>query len=136
MGLKLLLVKDDHILCSIPLSPDDWIKNELDEEFDDFQKGLHSHIRILATMTNENRVQMLRHLMKHEDLTSNFTDFREDLKLNPKIIREHTLKLRDAGFLDSPKRGKYRLSECGEASFITMGLALKRILRMIREEYE
>lgn len=136
MGLKLLLVKDDQILCEVPLSPDDWAKNELEDEFEGFQEELQDYAKVLAAVMNENRVQMLRHLMKEQDSTLSFTDFREDLRLNPKIIREHAMKLKEAGFLESPERGKYRLSERGETSFMTTGLAFRRVLKMLREEYE
>ncbi len=84
---------------------------------------------------NENRVQMLHHLMDEDDLTLSFTDFREDLRINPKMIREHTMKLREAGFLESPKRGKYKLSKRGEVSFMMTNLALRRILKILWEEY-
>ena len=135
MGLKLLLVKDKQVLCEIPLSPDDWVKNELEEELENFREGLQKYTKILAAIMNENRVQMLCHLLEDEDLTLSFTDFREELRLNPKIIRENTMKLQEAGFLESPKRGKYKLSERGQVSFMMTGLALKRILKMLWEEY-
>lgn len=136
MKLRLLLVKDDQVLCEIPLSPNDWVKNELEEELENFREELQNYTKILAAVMNENRVQMLRHLLENEDSTLSFTDFREGLRLNPKIIREHTMKLQEAGFLESPKRGKYKFSERGQASFMMTGLALRRMLRMLWEEYE
>ena len=136
MGLKLLLAKDNKILCEIPLSPDDWIKNDLEEEFVTLHKELEHFTKILAVVMNENRVQILHHLMDNDDSTLSFTDFREDLRLNPKIIRENTMKLQNVGFLNSPKRGKYKLSKRGEASFMMTGFALRRILKMLWEEYE
>ena len=136
MGLKLILAKDSQILCEIPLSPDEWIKNDIEEEFLILHRELQNFTKILAIVMNENRVQMLHHLMEDKDLTQSFTDFREDLRLNPKMIREHTMKLQEAGFLESPKRGKYKLSKRGEATFMMTGFALRRILKMLWEEYE
>ena len=136
MGLRLLLVKDSQILCEIPLSPDEWVKNDLEEEFEALHKELQNFAKVLAIVMNENRVRMLHCLMNDDDLTLSFTDFRDDLKLNPKMIREHTMKLQEAGFLESPKRGKYRLSKRGEASFMVTGFALRHILKMLWEEYE
>lgn len=136
MGLKLLLAKDGKILCEIFLSPDDWVKNDLEEEFEDLHKELQNFTRILSVFMNENRLRMLQHLMKEDDLTLSFTDFRDDLRMNPKMIREHTLKLKEVGFLKSPKRGKYKLSKRGEASFMMTSLALRRMLKSLWEECE
>lgn len=136
MGLKLLLAKDNQILCEIPLSPDEWIKNDLEEEFEILHKELQNFTKILAIVMNESRIQMLQRLMEEDDLTLSFTDFKEGLRINPKMIREHTMKLQEVGFLKSPKRGKYKLSKRGEASFMMTGFALRRILKMLWEEYE
>ena len=136
MGLKLLLARDNQILCEIPLSPDEWGKNDLDEEFETLHRELQNFGKVLAAVMNENRVQMLHRLMDDDDLTLSFTDFRDGLGLNPKMIREHTMKLQEAGFLESPRRGKYRLSKRGEVSFMMTGLALRRMLEILREEYE
>ena len=136
MGLKLLLTKDNQILCEIPLSPNEWIRNDLEEEFELLHREIQNFTKILAIVMNEDRVQMLHHLIDEDDLTLSFTDFRDDLRLNPKMVREHTMKLQEVGFLDSPKRGKYRLSKRGEVSFMMTSLALRRILKMLWEEYE
>jgi len=135
MGLKLLLEKDGKILLEVPLSPDDWHKKELKREVAHFQREVEDCMKFYEAFTNENRVRMLQRLLEDEDYSLKFNEFKEDLGLNPKIIREHAIKLRDIGFLESPRRGEYRLSKKGLICFMMNGLAMRRMLRMVTEEY-
>ena len=83
--------------------------------------------------TNPFRVKMLGRLMENEEFTLSFSDFLNELDMNPKSVREHAVKLIDAGLLGAPKRGKYLLSEEAQAKFILGGLALPKLLRILEK---
>jgi DNA-binding transcriptional ArsR family regulator len=131
MSLRLLLMRDSEVLCEVPLTPSHCSKDELEAELDDFRRRL---FKTYSIMLNENRVRMLRSLMEEEDSTLNFKELMEDLKMNPKIIREHAMRLSDAGFLETPARGRYHLSNAGRVLFMVAGPALLRIFDTIIEE--
>ena len=134
MPLRLLLMRDGEVLCEIPLSPSDWPKEELEAELDAFREKLKRLFKTYSAMLNENRIRMLRSLMEDQDSTLSFREIMKDLQMNPKIIREHATKLSEAGFLETPGRGKYQISNTGRVLFMTAGPALARIFDIIMEE--
>jgi hypothetical protein len=136
MSLRLLLARDNEILCEIPLSPSDWRKDELEDELDVFRRGIERLFRTYSALLNENRIRMLRTLIEDQDSTLRFKDFMDMLNLNPKIIREHAMRLSEAGFLESPSRGKYHLSPTGRLLFMAAGPAFLRIFNALVEEFE
>jgi DNA-binding transcriptional ArsR family regulator len=136
LGLRLLLARDDEILCEVPLSLDDQDRSELDDEMGILRREMHHLLRTYSALTNRNRIRMLRTLMEDDDLTLSFKELMERLNMNPKIVREHAMRLAEAGFVTSPARGKYQLSSPGQALFMAVGPALLRISEIIREEYE
>ena len=87
-------------------------------------------------MLNENRIRMLRTLVEDEDSTLSFKEFMDTLEMNPKLIREHTIRLSQAGFLDSPSRGKYHLSRAGRLLFMAAGPALLRVFDTLMKELD
>ena len=136
MGFKLCLIRDGEILCEFPLSPEDWLRDDLERECDKLEEQTEYLLKILDVFTNENRLRMMKRLLEEDKFMLRFNDFITDLKMNPKIIREHAHRLSEAGFIDYPARGKYRLSNLGKKRFITAGLALRRILEILDEEFE
>ena len=136
MGLKLLLARDGNILCEVSLSPSDWPREELEEELNVFRGGMERLFRMYSALLNENRIRMLRTLVEDEDSMLSFKEFIDMLKMNPKIVREHAMRLREAGFLDSPSRGKYHLSQAGRLLFMAAGPALLKVFDVLREEFE
>jgi Mn-dependent DtxR family transcriptional regulator len=90
----------------------------------------------IEVFSNRNRMRMITRLLRDKDHTMRFKDFIEKLGMNPKTIREHACKLREAGFLEFPDRGRYRLSEFGCYSALMTGLAFRRMLSVLREECE
>ena len=64
MGLKLLHVKGNKVLCETPLSPKEWVKDKLEEDFESLDEELQDYTKILLVFMNENRVLMLRHLLE------------------------------------------------------------------------
>jgi predicted transcriptional regulator len=76
---------------------------------------------------------MMRKLIEGDDLVINFTNFMQDLDLNPKLVWENTRKLTDGGLVVKAGRGRYRCSEFGENGFIMMSLALKRLIDTLED---
>jgi len=75
----------------------------------------------------------MRRLVEEEDNTMNFADFMRDLDLNPKTVWENSKKLSDGGFLTKTARGTYSCSEFGQSAFMTLSLALRRLLESLEE---
>jgi DNA-binding transcriptional ArsR family regulator len=132
--LRLLLVKDDKIIRSIPLSIAEMPSEKFGEEMDGFLEKLAKYEQITEALCNLNRLRILRYLMDEDDFTHSFSDFLKELGMNPKIVREHTAKLKEAGFVEPMGRGKYRFSERGRALFMTAGLAVMSVVEVLEEE--
>ena len=135
MKLKLQLVRDGEILFEIPLSPEDWPRDELVNDLNAFEADFQRFSQIFTALSNETRFMMMKQFIKKRSNTITFSDFMRDLDLNPKIVWENTRKLREGGFIEKVGRGKYRCSEFGESGFMMMSLALKRLLGVL-EEFE
>jgi len=76
---------------------------------------------------------MMTRLLEEDDQTLGFADFMRDLSLNPKIVWESTKKLQESGLLTKSDDGKYQFSEHGQAEFLMVSLALRRLLQTLRE---
>jgi len=135
MTLKLQLVRDDEVIFEIPLSPIDWPKKQLRNEFKEAEEDFERLSKIFDALSHETRLRMMRRLIEEEDHTMNFTGFMRELELNPKLVWENARKLSEGGFLLKTGRGRYRCSEFGQRAFMLMSLALRR-LREILEEVE
>ena len=132
--LKILLMKDDRILCQIPLMPKDWSGEDFESEMESFFEKFDRYSMLTEALSNQNRLRMLRYLMDEEDSAHSFSDLLRELGMNPKILREHAVKLEEAGYVECISRGKYRLSRKGGILFTTTGLALMRILEALEGE--
>ena len=133
MTLKLQLVRDNKIILEIPLSPLDWPKDQLETEFKAFEEDFEKFSNMFGALANQTRLRMMRRLVEEEDSTMNFADFMRDLDLNPKTVWENSRKLSDGGFLTKTGRGTYRCSEFGQSAFMTLSLALRRLLESLEE---
>ncbi|MFQ5871058.1 MAG: hypothetical protein ACE5IB_02710 [Candidatus Geothermarchaeales archaeon] len=136
MGLKLLLVRNGDVLEEIPLSPQEWRREERGREAERAGEVLTEMRRLFEVYTNENRLRMMRRLLQEDDFMMSFTEFVKGLHMNPKTAREHAMRLMEAGFLECPERGRYRLSPLAQRGGLTVGLALRRILMILRAEIE
>jgi DNA-binding transcriptional ArsR family regulator len=126
-------VQDGEIIWEIPLSPNDWPRKQLENEFDALEEDFHRFSKIFDALSNETRLRMMRRLMEEKDRTMSFADFMRDLDLNPKIVWENSRKLCDGGFLTKIERGKYSCSEFEQTAFMTMSLALRRLMKFLEE---
>ena len=133
MTLKLQLVRDGKIILDLPLSPLDWPKEQLAQEFQEFEDDFERFSNIFSALTNQTRLKMMRRLVEEEDSTMNFADFMKDLDLNPKTVWENSKKLSDGGFLTKTGRGTYKCSQFGQTTFLTLSLALRRLLESLEE---
>lgn len=133
MKLRLLLAKDDEILFEIPLSMEDWPKERLAQELTSFEREFDQFSRLFHALSHQTRLRMMKRLFEDEDLTLGFADFMKDLGLNPKIVWESTKKLREGGLLVKSDDGKYQCSEVGQAEFLMLSLALRRLLQVLEE---
>jgi len=133
MTLKLQLLRDGKIILDIPLSPMDWPKDQLAQEFQAFEDDFERFSNMFGALTNQTRLKMMRRIVEEEDSTMNFADFMKDLDLNPKTVWENSRKLSDGGFLTKTGRGIYHCSEFGQSAFLTLSLVLRRLLESLDE---
>jgi DNA-binding transcriptional ArsR family regulator len=133
MSLKFQLVRNGKIILEVPLSPMDWPKEQLEQEFIAFEDDFQRFSSIFDALSNQTRLKMMRKLVEDEDSTMNFADFMKELDLNPKTVWENSKKLSDGGFLIKTGRGKYRCSESGQSAFLALSLALRRLLDYLDE---
>ena len=75
----------------------------------------------------------MKRLFEDENVTLGFVDLMKDLDLNPKIVWESTKKLRESGLLVKSENGKYSCSEHGQAEFLMVSIALRRLLQLLTE---
>ena len=133
MKLRLLLVRDKEVLCEIPLLAEDWPKEQLEDELKALEEEFDRFSRFFDALSNRNRLLMMKRLFENDNLTLGFADFMKDLDLNPKIVWESTRKLCKGGLLEKSENGKYRCSERGQAEFLMVSLALRRLLQALEE---
>lgn len=133
MKLKLQLVRNGKILFEIPLSPMDWPKERLENEFNTIEEDFQRFSKIFDALAHETRLRMMKRLMEEEDHTISFSEFMRDLDLNPKLVWENARKLKEGGLLEKIGRGRYRCSEFGESGFMLISFALRRLRKTLEE---
>jgi predicted transcriptional regulator len=133
MTLRLQLVRDGKIILEVPLSLMDWPKDQLETEFKAFEEDFERFSSMFVALSNQTRLKMMIRLVEEEDRTMNFADFMKDLDLNPKTVWENSRKLSDGGFITKTGRGTYHCSEFGQSAFLTLSLALRRLLASLEE---
>lgn len=126
-------MRGDKVILEVPLSTQDWPKEQLETEFEAFEEDFQRFSKMFEALSNLTRIKMMRKLVGKEDRTMNFADFIHDLDLNPKTVWENSRKLRDGGFLKKTSRGTYHCSELGQSAFLTLSLVLRRIFESIEE---
>lgn len=132
MKLKLQLVRDGDVLFELPLSPEDWRRKEIEDEFKVVSEDFQRFSRIFDALSNETRLEMMRMMLEEEHGLS-FADFMNGLNLNPKIVWENSRKLIDGGLVEKTGRGQYSCSEFGEKAFVMMSMALTRLIESLEK---
>jgi len=133
MKLRLLLVKDNQVLFEVPLSMEDWPRDRLADELTSFEREFEKYSKFYQALSHETRLRMMKRILEDEDLSLGFADFMRDLALNPKIVWESAKKLREGGLIVKSSDGKYRCSVSGQAEFLMVSLALRRLLQALKE---
>ena len=133
MTLRLQLVRDGKLILEVPLSLMDWPKDQLETEFKAFEEDFERFSSMFVALSNQTRLKMMIRLVEEENRTMNFADFMKDLDLNPKTVWENSRKLSDGGFITKTGRGTYHCSEFGQSAFLTLSLALRRLLASLEE---
>jgi len=133
MKLRLLLAKDDEVLFEIPLSMQDWPRDRLEDELASLEGEFGQFSKLFDALSHETRLRMMKRLFEDEHLKLGFADFMKDLALNPKIVWESTKKLREGGLLVKSDDGRYQCSELGQAEFLMLSLALRRLLQVLKQ---
>jgi DNA-binding transcriptional ArsR family regulator len=135
LKLKLQLVRDGDVIFEMPLSPEDWRREEVESEFRVVSENFERFSRIFDALSNETRLEMMRRMLEEDDGLS-FADFMRDLNLNPKIVWENSKKLIDGGLVEKTGRGQYCCSDFGERAFVLMSVALRRLIDSFEEDVE
>jgi DNA-binding transcriptional ArsR family regulator len=133
MTLTLQLIEDGQVIFQIPLSPRDWSREELVNDLDAFEANFQRYSKLFTALSTETRLRMMKRLIERQKRTVTFTDFMQDLDLNPKLVWENTRKLREGGLVVKIGRNGYRCSEFGETSFMMMSLAFRRLIKALDE---
>jgi predicted transcriptional regulator len=82
---------------------------------------------VLKTLSNETRLRILN-LLNHDPMT--WTQIREELKLNPKSLRDHLHNLRDKGLIQKGEVG-FEITHVGK---LLLEISLKEIISVIEPE--
>ena len=131
--LKLMLVDDDKILWEIPLQAQQWDKKTLISELDKLELENQRFENIYNAMANRNRMRMMRTLLFQNEDPMGFTELMNILEMNPKIVSDSTKRLRRTGLIEKNNEGKYRSTRQGEAQFLLMSIAMKRMFEFLEE---
>ncbi len=128
--LKLMLVEDGKTLWEIPLQAQSWDRGVLTREFDEMEDEMDRFEGLFNALANEGRMRMMRTLFDL-DRSMAFTELMNELGMNPKIVSESTKRLRRTGLIEKDDDGKYRPTPSGEAQFLMMSVALRRMLEIL-----
>lgn len=133
MKLRLKLMQDGKTVFEMPLSPVDWPKEDLENEFKAAEEDFDKSSKIFDALSHETRLRMMKQLIEEESQTIGFAGFMKELDLNPKIVWENSRKLEEGGLLEKTSRGKYSCSDFGRTAFMMMSLALHRLMESVQE---
>ncbi len=127
-----MLVEDGKTLWEIPLQAQSWDRRILTREFDEMENEMDRFEGLFNALANEGRMRMMRTLFDL-DRSMAFTELMNELGMNPKIVSESTKRLRRTGLIEKDDEGKYRPTRSGEAQFLMMSVALRRMLEILDE---
>jgi len=129
--LRLMLVEDGRVLFEVPLSARGWDREDLRQEFNGLEQDIERFSRLFKVLSNAGRVRMMSTLLEELGRPMAFTDLMQELQMNPKIIWDSTRRLRRTGLIEKDDEGRYRPTDGGEAQFLMIGVALRRLLRIL-----
>jgi len=131
--LKLMLVEDGRVLLELPLSARGWDRSELRREFEGLDSDLERFSRLFNALSNAGRIRMMGTFFEDVGRPLAFTELMNQLGMNPKIVWDGTRRLRQTGLIEKDDEGRYRPTRDGEAQFLMVSIALRRLLRILEE---
>jgi len=131
--LKLMLVEDDKVLWEIPLNARQWDRRSLSREFDEMESEMARFEGLFNALANRGRMRMMRSFFRTTDRSMGFTELMNELGMNPKIVSDSTKRLRRSGFIEKDDEGRYRTTRNGEAQFLMMSVAMRRMLEILEQ---
>ena len=76
-------------------------------------------------------MRMMRVFFRDMERPMGFTELMNELGMNPKIVSESTKRLRRTGLIEKTENGKYTPTRTGEAQFLMMSVAMRRMLEIM-----
>jgi len=131
--LKLLLVEDGKVLWEMPLRARNWDRGTLRREFDEMEREAERFEATFHALANAGRMRMMRALFRDLEGSMGFTELMTELRMNPKIVSDSTKRLRRTGFIEKDEAGRYRPTRAGEAQFLMMSVAMRRMLEILEQ---
>ena len=131
--LKLMLVEDNKVLWEIPLRARDWDHRSLQREFDEMEREIERFNQLFNALQNAGRRRMMRAFFETGNQPLAFTELMNMLGMNPKIVSDSTRRLRRSGLIRKDEEGKYATTRQGEAQFLMMSVALRRMREILEE---
>ena len=131
--LKLMLVEDDNVLWEIPLNARQWDRTSLSREFEEMEGEMARFENLFNALANRGRMRMMRSFFDTADRSMGFTELMNELGMNPKIVSDSTKRLRRSGLIEKDDAGRYRTTRNGEAQFLMMSVAMRRMLEILEQ---
>jgi DNA-binding HxlR family transcriptional regulator len=135
MTLKLQIVKDDKVICEMPLEVSDWSRGRIEEELKLLERRMERVRAIHEMLASETRIRMLNSIIRNMDVR--FSELMEQLDANQKIVNENLERLRNNRMVNrhekNPRDVHYTASRLGFASFLTMA-AIRRVMDELSTE--
>jgi DNA-binding HxlR family transcriptional regulator len=129
--LKLKLEEDGKVLWEIPLQATAWDRHSLRRELDRGESEMARFEATFNALANHGRMRMMRIFFRDTKRPMGFTELMNELGMNPKIVSESTRRLRRTGFIEKNEDGKYKPTRTGEAQFLMMSVAMRRMLEIM-----
>ena len=128
--LKLKLVEDGKTLWEIPLQARNWDRRSLNREFQEIENEIKRFEATFNALANRGRMRMMLAFFDMERPLG-FTELMNELGMNPKIVSDSTKRLRNTGMIEKDEEGKYKPTRTGEAQFLMMSVAMRRMLEIL-----
>jgi DNA-binding HxlR family transcriptional regulator len=129
--LKLKLEEDGKVLWEIPLQATAWNRHSLRRELDKVEREMARFEATFNALANHGRMRMMRVFFRDTERPLGFTELMNELGMNPKIVSESTKRLRSTGLIEKNENGKYSPTRTGEAQFLLMSVAMRRMLEIM-----
>ncbi len=129
--LILKLEEDGKVLWEIPLQARAWNRHSLKREFDEVENDTARFEATFNALANHGRMRMMRTFFRDMETPMGFTELMNELGMNPKIVSDSTRRLRSTGLIEKNENGKYTPTRSGEAQFLMMSVAMRRMLEIL-----